>query len=50
MTGWTRRSRRADRSVVETVLSSDKYKRVVIAAREAGFEIVLVYVTVQSAD
>jgi len=36
--------------VVETVLSSDKYKRHVIAAREAGFEIVLVYVTVQSAE
>lgn len=37
-------------AVVETVLSSDKYKSRVLAAREAGFQIVLVYVSVKTAE
>ena len=36
--------------VVETVLSSDKYKRRLLMAHAAGFRVVLVYVTVRIAE
>ena len=36
--------------IVETVLSSDKYKRRLLAAHAAGFQVVLLYVTVRIAD
>ena len=36
--------------VVETVLSSDKFKTRVLAARQAGFQVVLIYVSVKLAD
>lgn len=36
--------------IVETVLSSDKYKARVLAARAAGYEILLVYVTVNTQE
>lgn len=36
--------------VVETVLSSDKYKTRVSAARKAGFQFVLIYVSVKTPD
>jgi predicted ABC-type ATPase len=41
----------AGRSVIiETVLSSDKYKSRVVSARAAGFQVVLVYVSVRIAE
>lgn len=36
--------------VIETVLSSDKYRSIVMQAKRAGFEFVLVYVVLSSAD
>lgn len=36
--------------VVETVLSSDKFKTRVLAARQAGFQVVLIHVSVKLAD
>ncbi len=35
---------------VETVLSSDKYRRLVITAKEAGFQVNLIYVYLETVD
>jgi len=48
---WLRASIRAHHTVgVETVLSTPKYRRLVRAAKSYGFEIRLLYVTLDSAD
>jgi len=48
---WLEASLRTHQTVgVETVLSTDKYRRLVEAARSAGFEICLIYVMLRSAD
>jgi predicted ABC-type ATPase len=36
--------------VIETVLSSEKYKARVLAARSAGYQVILVYVTLRAPD
>jgi predicted ABC-type ATPase len=48
---WLRASIEAHQSIgVETVLSTGKYRRLVLAAKKRGFEIRLVYVILQSAE
>jgi predicted ABC-type ATPase len=48
---WLKASIDAHQSVgVETVLSTDKYRSLVLAAKERGFEIRLVYVILQSPE
>jgi predicted ABC-type ATPase len=48
---WLKASIDAHQSVgVETVLSTDKYRSLVLAAKEKGFEIRLVYVILRSPD
>lgn len=48
---WLEASLRSHQTVgVETVLSTDKYRRLVEAARSGGFEICLIYVMLRSAD
>ncbi len=48
---WLRASIRAHKSVgVETVLSTDKYRRLVRAAKKCGFEVRLIYVVVVLRD
>lgn len=48
---WLEASLRTHQTVgVETVLSTDKYRRVVMAARAGGFEICLIFVMLRSPD
>jgi predicted ABC-type ATPase len=48
---WLEASIRAHQTVgVETVLSTDKYRRLVVAAKEHGFEVRLTYVILDSPE
>jgi len=48
---WLRSSIRAYQTVgVETVLSTDKYRPLVVEAKDLGFEVSLLYVTLKTAE